>query len=406
MSNIFGLLCVVTLTYPSVCTGHTKTYQHDLNGVQISCYLCEPGQFYKGPCSRDGGESDCETCPVGQYNTHSGRAQSCATCDTECKDPEREEVERNCSATSNISCICREGFYRVNKWPLLCTSLDECPPGNGVKKRGNRDNNTICEICTRGFNYSGITSKTESCQKCTKCSMNETVVSNCTLTNNTICAPKEKEKTKTDNTIVIIGSIIGIIVPCILAVIVYCRFCRKRGRECIKEKVCRSKSVCSDVEMNDIGESEGTEHVHLMEDQKIPNGKSSNGAIVSVPGKSSNGAIVSVPVEKSICEGENYPTVNELTKLADDLTVPEYPTFFRCLFEEGADKHIEEKKLDYKEHGTKEIVYQIFKAWQVVDKEKATKAKVLKTLEEMGWNEKTEKYRKLWELPKSDSGSL
>lgn len=115
----------------------SETYPHRLDsGEVISCLKCYPGSYLEMDCSTDGGRAKCETCPPGTFNSNYSVGRSCAPCSTECQTPKREYIAKTCTLESNISCLCRDGYYRDSGPFGLCLLINPCLPGQGVVKQG------------------------------------------------------------------------------------------------------------------------------------------------------------------------------------------------------------------------------------------------------------------------------
>ncbi|XP_030015178.1 tumor necrosis factor receptor superfamily member 14 isoform X2 [Sphaeramia orbicularis] len=72
------------------------------------CKFCPAGEYQKS-CTV------CEPCPPGKYTTGLNREESCHRCFSDCRPDFNLKVVQNCTRTSNLKCICDEGFICTEK---------------------------------------------------------------------------------------------------------------------------------------------------------------------------------------------------------------------------------------------------------------------------------------------------
>ncbi|XP_051812894.1 tumor necrosis factor receptor superfamily member 5-like [Acanthochromis polyacanthus] len=77
-----------------------RTYEADGK----ACRLCPPGEYQKPSCT------ECQVCPPGRYTTDWNREDSCRPCYRDCSPEYHLKVVQNCSATSDLKCVCESGF--------------------------------------------------------------------------------------------------------------------------------------------------------------------------------------------------------------------------------------------------------------------------------------------------------
>lgn len=128
-------VCLLSLTCAVMCS---ETYTISIHDRTIHCVKCPAGMYLVSNCSLDYGNAICESCGSGTYQPHPTTATSCALCRTECpyNTPQRtvQLVNGKCTMTSDIECLCVEGFYDDGG---ACRKWAECQPGEGVVTKGN-----------------------------------------------------------------------------------------------------------------------------------------------------------------------------------------------------------------------------------------------------------------------------
>ncbi|XP_075046404.1 tumor necrosis factor receptor superfamily member 8-like [Mixophyes fleayi] len=132
------------------------------------CSHCPEGQVKRSPCVKDI-EKDCAK-PCKGFINWSRVPPKCETCKKCLKEDFLVNVQ-NCSLHSEAICQCQSGYYCQT--PVLntcarCVAHAECPPGQGVQRKGTAVQDTKCEVCGVGT-YSNITSATEGCKLHTDC---------------------------------------------------------------------------------------------------------------------------------------------------------------------------------------------------------------------------------------------
>lgn len=83
------------------------------------CKMCPAGEYQKS-CT------ECEHCPSGSYTTELNREDSCHRCYGDCRSDLHLKVVQNCSSTSDVKCVCEDGFRCIAKVPLPSTNCRYC----------------------------------------------------------------------------------------------------------------------------------------------------------------------------------------------------------------------------------------------------------------------------------------
>ncbi|KAM7383297.1 hypothetical protein PAMP_002963 [Pampus punctatissimus] len=65
--------------------------------------MCPPGEYQKS-CKK------CEPCPAGSYTTDWNYEKSCFDCFGDCRTEFHLKVIQQCTSTSDLKCICKDGF--------------------------------------------------------------------------------------------------------------------------------------------------------------------------------------------------------------------------------------------------------------------------------------------------------
>lgn len=357
---------ILLLTY--YCMGsseiQSKSYHHTLdNGDLITCMKCSPGFFLIGDCTSDGGNASCRSCPDGTFNSDFTIARACAPCSTECQSPKREYIAKNCTPVSNISCLCREGYYRDQGQFGLCLAINPCPPGQGVVKQAYSLADTECEDCPPGY-FSANTSTTELCQECSKCLEGTVQDQDCRSYSDRTCKSPDADALPVE---AVIGGVIAVVVI-IVVVTLLCCFCVMKER-CARVR--KQLFKCC--------------HRPYEECTTRDESTNLNDIQVNMP---------NVPDVIPNTNREQAPGVSNslFFKLREDLISEEYPQFFRLLFTNGADLYISEMKFNYHNHGVKEVIYQLLVKWRDIEKENAKPENILEALEEWGRQDLVQKY--------------
>lgn len=129
------LLLLLLLTPFARCTSVVDTiptYEHpdQSTGKTLLCTQCPPGTYMAAHCTPST-PTQCVPCGENQFTELWNYLPRCLFCSNVCY--EDQEVEKECSATSNRVCRCKGGFY----WSSgFCFRHSECEPGQGVKTKG------------------------------------------------------------------------------------------------------------------------------------------------------------------------------------------------------------------------------------------------------------------------------
>nr|XP_020466523.1 tumor necrosis factor receptor superfamily member 5-like isoform X2 [Monopterus albus] len=70
--------------------------------------LCPAGEYLTD-------HTQCEPCPAGSYTTERNREDACYPCFADCIPAYHLKVVHNCTCTSNLKCVCEEGFRCIDK---------------------------------------------------------------------------------------------------------------------------------------------------------------------------------------------------------------------------------------------------------------------------------------------------
>ncbi|XP_067658967.1 tumor necrosis factor receptor superfamily member 5-like [Haliotis asinina] len=168
--------------------GHLTTYLH--NG--LTCFKCEPGTHLVRHCTSNFNMSVCAPCPLGQFQTHYTRAKRCEPCHTHCLHDDNMIGVKLCSATEDLVCKCREGYYehRVEIGHAVirtCVPYSTCELGQIVVKKGTDFADQECGICEPGFYAKG-----DNCLPCSSCRGNTTVLQPCDVRADTVCSTDQQ----------------------------------------------------------------------------------------------------------------------------------------------------------------------------------------------------------------------
>lgn len=108
------------------------TFQHDdpVTGRSLTCNQCPPGTYMAAYCTATT-QTKCLPCKSQHFTEVWNYLPKCLYCYNFCS--ENQEVETECSATTNRVCRCKEGFYMINDF---CMRHSECGVGHGVKTKG------------------------------------------------------------------------------------------------------------------------------------------------------------------------------------------------------------------------------------------------------------------------------
>lgn len=110
----------------------SPTYEHQdpSTGATLLCTKCAPGEHMVAHCTPST-PTECAPCGENQFTELWNYLPRCLYCSNLCDD--NQEVEKECSATSDTVCRCKNGFY----WSAgFCFRHSECKPGLGVTTKG------------------------------------------------------------------------------------------------------------------------------------------------------------------------------------------------------------------------------------------------------------------------------
>lgn len=108
------------------------TYEHQdsSTGKTLLCTNCPPGTHMAAHCTPST-PTKCVPCGQNHFTELWNYLPRCLYCNNFCE--ENQEVEKECSATNNRVCRCKDGFYWSDGF---CFSHSACKPGLGVKING------------------------------------------------------------------------------------------------------------------------------------------------------------------------------------------------------------------------------------------------------------------------------
>lgn len=438
---LVGLLYIINGgTALADSTLFSKTYVHTTTmGERITCNLCPPGTYLQQHCTVDGGDPLCRDCEDGYFNDVFNQAASCSKCTVKCKYEEREEMTKNCTKDANISCSCKDGFYRQGgSGPdRLCLRIEPCPAGEGVVTEGNGQSNTECVKCPKGH-FSSMASFTEKCRPCRRCGEDQEVAEPCPSEKDTVCRPVIKGLSDDE----IFGISFAVVAVLLLTVLIVVRLvwpgmltkgfrmiltcCGRRNKK-PKQTESHAKGDSEHGRLMDVSGSGPslangdihTENGHAVfasrENETLhqvngfpPRGSSAgNGPTLAngVP-QAGNGHAAFVNEKETLRQAngvsprgssadEDVPQVllNVFMDLRDNLVSPDYQHFFRLLLPNNAQRHIDEISLNYKEqYGVKEVIFRLLLKWYDLEREHATKEKFIEALEHWGRIDLVRKY--------------
>ncbi|KAF1387664.1 hypothetical protein PFLUV_G00082290 [Perca fluviatilis] len=169
MHIISMLLLPVLVLFSAVLRGvsaveSAPTFEHQdpITREILICDRCPPGTHMAAYCTATT-PTMCAPCRNQHYTELWNYLPKCLYCHNFCT--ENEEVETECSATSNRVCRCKQGFFMTAGF---CMRHSECGPGHGVQTKGTSQMNTVCEKCSEGY-FSTSSSALESCVKHQEC---------------------------------------------------------------------------------------------------------------------------------------------------------------------------------------------------------------------------------------------
>lgn len=121
-----GSLCGASVVDP------VPTFDHrdPVTGEILKCPKCPPGTFMSAHCTATT-RTQCQPCRDGHFTDLWNYLPRCLYCSNICTG--NQEVETECSPTTNRICRCKEGFYSADDF---CIRHTECGPGYGVQTKG------------------------------------------------------------------------------------------------------------------------------------------------------------------------------------------------------------------------------------------------------------------------------
>ncbi|XP_059195633.1 tumor necrosis factor receptor superfamily member 5 [Centropristis striata] len=113
---VIVLMLSAQLVLTSPLTDRTQYY--DMGGRM--CQFCPAGKYQKS-CT------ECVSCPAGSYTSELNREDSCHHCYRDCRPDFHLKVVQNCTSTSDVKCICEDGYRCSDKVPYpncrYCTKI-------------------------------------------------------------------------------------------------------------------------------------------------------------------------------------------------------------------------------------------------------------------------------------------
>ncbi|XP_031157472.1 tumor necrosis factor receptor superfamily member 1B isoform X2 [Sander lucioperca] len=200
MKDILVLLVLLNAQTTKVCSqpyhadsdGNclNSTTEYLLDGSNLCCKKCPPGQRLKQECSETT-ETVCEQCSTGLYMENWNYARNCLSC-TKCKENKGLQDGQSCSSTTMSRCVCQPGMYCImgfdDPYCTACNKYKLCKTGYGVSAPGTKNSNVRCEQCPNGM-FSNSTSSTDPCRPHTNCH-GRAVVEKGDATSDTVCEPE------------------------------------------------------------------------------------------------------------------------------------------------------------------------------------------------------------------------
>ncbi|XP_056330801.1 tumor necrosis factor receptor superfamily member 14 isoform X1 [Danio aesculapii] len=135
------------------------------------CQKCPKGKFMRAKCNSSQ-STVCETCPHDQFIDVENSVTECRPC-RKCTSDSYLVVEKECQADKNTQCKCKPGYYCKhptdnNSYCDHCTSVSNCPLGQGVAIQHTPTTDTVCKPCPEGT-YSDKVDNWSSCKNHTSC---------------------------------------------------------------------------------------------------------------------------------------------------------------------------------------------------------------------------------------------
>ncbi|XP_068425780.1 tumor necrosis factor receptor superfamily member 6B-like [Clinocottus analis] len=184
MHIVSMLLFPFLLLLSGVESTPTFTHRDSLTGEALICDKCPPGTYMKAYCTAST-RTECAPCRSHHFTELWNYLPKCLYCNNLCV--ENQEVETECTATSNRVCRCRDGFYMTGD---SCSRHRACGPGHGVLNKGTLQTDTECETCSDGY-FSTSSSALESCVKHQECASGQIVLLPGSLKQDAMCGSCE-----------------------------------------------------------------------------------------------------------------------------------------------------------------------------------------------------------------------
>ncbi|XP_028262726.1 tumor necrosis factor receptor superfamily member 1B [Parambassis ranga] len=199
MKDIFVLLVLLTAQATKVCSlpyeadsggnCYDTTKEYLLDGTNLCCKKCPPGQRLKQKCTETT-ETVCEPCEAGLYLESWNYSPNCFRC-RKCLSKKGLQYAQNCSSTTRSICECNPGRYCVVDC-TECKKYKQCKAGYGVSQQGTAKSDVKCEPCENG-SFSDTASYTDSCKPHTICNR-RAVIRKGNATSDTVCEPLTSTK--------------------------------------------------------------------------------------------------------------------------------------------------------------------------------------------------------------------
>ncbi|XP_059836304.1 tumor necrosis factor receptor superfamily member 5-like [Hypanus sabinus] len=270
MDWLLAFFWSVTLPFcisaPSInCDSETQYLKDDR-----CCFKCGPGSYMATECGLSQ-YPNCHPCENGSYQQQWNKDAHCKK-HSSCDSGEFEVVKAG-DSISDVVCLCKEGKHCPNSDCEVCRDDEVCPPGSGVKIRGDRKfQGTVCEDCKEGF-YSNVTSSIEPCREWMNCaSLGLVEVQPGTSQNDVVCSVPLPSK----------GCCKGAVIPLalIIVVLIILFVCDRLGylnaaKDAIRRRMTRGKEeedvkgvACADRLLDGIPTPESGLHAGIQEEGK------------------------------------------------------------------------------------------------------------------------------------------
>uniref|UniRef100_A0A3Q1G9K8 Tumor necrosis factor receptor superfamily member 6B-like n=1 Tax=Acanthochromis polyacanthus TaxID=80966 RepID=A0A3Q1G9K8_9TELE len=129
--------------------------------------------------------TQCAPCRQDYFTALWNYLPRCLYCNNFCNG--NQEVETECSATTNRVCRCQKGFYGLDDF---CIPHTECGPGHGVLTKGTWQTDTVCTRCSDGY-FSNSLSALDSCIKHQECANEKIELLSGSADQDTLCGTCE-----------------------------------------------------------------------------------------------------------------------------------------------------------------------------------------------------------------------